>query len=132
MGQRFLPAGSTHIHRVPITNATPAARASCALLRARARLPDGRGSSVFPVKNIIVTMLAFHSAASTAFTVRAPMNIKMQAADAAVEVTPPPPTPLEIAKGMPGITDPLGFFDPLGYCTAEGVTEGKVRFFREA
>jgi len=77
-------------------------------------------------------MLAFHSAASTAFTVRAPMNIKMQAADAAVEVTPPPPTPLEIAKGMPGITDPLGFFDPLGYCTAEGVTEGKVRFFREA
>merc|ERR1719331_3091714 len=33
---------------------------------------------------------------------------------------------------MPGITDPLGFFDPLGYCSQEGITEGKVRFFREA
>jgi len=61
---------------------------------------------------------------------RAPlMNVKMQ--EAATEA-PPPPTPLEIMKGMPGISGPLGFFDPLGYCEGEGVTEGKIRFYREA
>jgi len=37
---------------------------------------------------------------------------------------------------MPGITEPLGFFDPAGFCSnengAEGAaTEGKVRFYRE-
>merc|ERR1719240_1803118 len=53
-------------------------------------------------------------------------------AEPAVEPEPAPPTPLEIMKSMPGITDPLGFFDPLGYSSAEGVTEGKVRFYREA
>jgi len=62
---------------------------------------------------------------------RSPINmIKMQ--EAAVEAPPPPPTPLEIAKAMPGATDPLGFFDPLGYCSSDDVTAGKVRFFREA
>jgi len=50
--------------------------------------------------------------------------------EAAEVVEPPPPTPLEIMKAMPGISGPLGFFDPLGY--AESATEGKVRFFREA
>ena len=40
--------------------------------------------------------------------------------------------PVFSVKDLPGITDPLGFFDPLGYCTADGVTEGKVRFYREA
>lgn len=73
-------------------------------------------------------MLSIHSAAPTAFAMRAPM-VKMQEAEVAA---PPPPTPLEIMKGMPGITGPLGFFDPLGYSEADGVTEGKVRFYREA
>mmetsp|Transcript_36264 Transcript_36264/g.72118 ORF Transcript_36264/g.72118 Transcript_36264/m.72118 type:complete len:209 (-) Transcript_36264:222-848(-) len=77
-------------------------------------------------------MLAVHAIAPSAFTMRAPMSsIKMQ--EAATEaMPPPPPTPLEIAKSLPGITGPLGFFDPLGYCEADGVTEGKVRFYREA
>lgn len=40
------------------------------------------------------------------------------------------------AKTLPGVTEPLGFFDPLGFCAADGasneeVTEGKVRFYRE-
>jgi len=74
-------------------------------------------------------MLAIHTVAPAAFAMRTPMNIKMQ--EAAVP-EPKPPTPLEIVKAMPGATDPLGFFDPLGYCTNEGVTEGKVRFYREA
>merc|ERR1712137_1308945 len=44
--------------------------------------------------------------------------------------------PTEFAKTLPGITDPLGFFDPLGFCAADGasqeqVSEGKVRFYRE-
>merc|ERR1719217_1204607 len=34
------------------------------------------------------------------------------------------------AKTLPGITGPLGFFDPLGF--SEGASEGKVKFYREA
>jgi hypothetical protein len=33
------------------------------------------------------------------------------------------------AKSLPGITGPLGFFDPLGF--TEDATEGKIRFYRE-
>ena len=33
-------------------------------------------------------------------------------------------------RSMPGITGPLGFFDPLGF--SEGASEGKVKFYREA
>merc|ERR1719478_1942942 len=50
---------------------------------------------------------------------------------AAVETAPPPFDPVAFAKTLPGITDPLGFFDPLGFCSAEGVSEGKIRFYRE-
>merc|ERR1712039_444006 len=32
-------------------------------------------------------------------------------------------------KKMPGITAPLGFFDPMGFCT--DASEGKIRFYRE-
>merc|ERR1719444_294287 len=40
------------------------------------------------------------------------------------------------AQTLPGITGPLGFFDPAGFCSndngAEGTaTEGKIRFYRE-
>merc|ERR1719231_626996 len=35
------------------------------------------------------------------------------------------------AKSLPGITGPLDFFDPAGFCSQEGVTEGKIRFYRE-
>jgi len=77
-------------------------------------------------------MLAIHTIAPTAFAMRAPVNnIKMQEATTEA-MPPPPPTPLEIMKGMPGITGPLDFFDPLDYCGADGVTEGKIRFYREA
>merc|ERR1719486_581339 len=34
-----------------------------------------------------------------------------------------------LARSMPGITEPLGFFDPLGLST--GISEGKLRFYRE-
>merc|ERR1719183_1026038 len=36
---------------------------------------------------------------------------------------------LKKAKNMPGVTDPLGFFDPLGFTT--DISEGKLYFYRE-
>merc|ERR1711904_726769 len=38
---------------------------------------------------------------------------------------------LEYAKTLPGISAPFGFFDPLGFCSKDDITEGKVRFYRE-
>merc|ERR1719316_1634465 len=38
---------------------------------------------------------------------------------------------VEYAKSLPGITGPLGLFDPLGFCSADDVTEGKIKFYRE-
>merc|ERR1719281_2274196 len=35
------------------------------------------------------------------------------------------------AKTLPGILEPTGFWDPLGFCSADGITEGKIRFYRE-
>ena len=36
--------------------------------------------------------------------------------------------PIDV-RDMPGVTQPLGFFDPDGFCTE--ATEGKIRFYRE-
>ena len=72
----------------------------------------------------------------TALAMRAP-PIKMQeaaAAAAAPVVEDEPPKPFDgvaFAKTLPGITAPLSFFDPAGFCSQEGVTEGKIRFYRE-
>jgi len=48
------------------------------------------------------------------------------------DMPPPPPPPFDpvtFAKSLPGISAPLGFFDPMGYCN--DATEGKIRFYRE-
>jgi len=37
--------------------------------------------------------------------------------------------PVFDVKEMPGITDPMGFWDPAGF--TEGASEGKIRFYRE-
>merc|ERR1719230_440670 len=90
-------------------------------------------------------MLSFAAASSTAFAAPSSLslrpvraNIMMQEAAAAPveEVAPPPFDPAEFAKTLPGITSPLGFFDPAGFCSTDGasnteVSEGKVRFYRE-
>ena len=34
-------------------------------------------------------------------------------------------------KQLPGITGPLGFFNPLGFCSGD-VSKGKIKFYREA
>jgi len=59
------------------------------------------------------------------------------AAEAPQPEAPPPPPPYNpetFAKSLPGITGPLGFFDPVGFCSAGGdnpASEGKIRFYRE-
>merc|ERR1719460_292544 len=54
-------------------------------------------------------------------------------ADPTVPMAPEPPFDgVEFAKTLPGITGPLGFFDPLGFCSKEDITEGKIKFYREA
>jgi hypothetical protein len=50
----------------------------------------------------------------------------VEAAEVAPEVPEPPKFDV---KKMPGITAPLGFFDPAGFC--EDASEGKIRFYRE-
>merc|ERR1719399_1661142 len=63
----------------------------------------------------------------------------MQEAVVEAEVEAPEPPrfdPETFVKTLPGITAPLGFFDPLGFCSEDGasnekVSEGKVRFYRE-
>merc|ERR1719421_2509106 len=40
-------------------------------------------------------------------------------------------TVLEKAKKMAGVTAPLGFFDPVGFCSDDKITEGKLCFYRE-
>merc|ERR1719247_3000735 len=56
------------------------------------------------------------------------------------EMPPPMPPVMEMpprfdgvayAKTLPGVTAPFGFFDPLGFCSKDDITEGKVRFYRE-
>jgi len=51
--------------------------------------------------------------------------------EAAAEVSKPAFNGVEYAKSLPGVTGPLGFFDPLGFCSAEDITEGKIKFYRE-
>jgi light-harvesting complex I chlorophyll a/b binding protein 4 len=84
-------------------------------------------------------MLSLVSLAPTSFaaptlSARAPTlpaaSVFMQEAAAVVEPEPEPPfNSVTFAKSLPGVSAPLGFFDPLGFCT--DVTEGKVRFLRE-
>jgi len=79
------------------------------------------------------------SAASAAFSLNAPVHLARPTITMTATVeppveedaAPPPFDPVAFAKTLPGITDPLGFFDPLGFCSQEGTTEGKVRFYRE-
>merc|ERR1719326_650335 len=49
----------------------------------------------------------------------------------AVEAPAPKFSGEAFAKSLPGVTAPLGFFDPLGFCSADGITEGKIKFYRE-
>ena len=55
-------------------------------------------------------------------------NVLMQEA-APVEEAAPVFDSRKFAESLPGVTGPLGFFDPLGFCSE--ATEGKIKFYRE-
>jgi len=63
----------------------------------------------------------------------APVQDPSSSATGAVAPVRPPAKidPLTFAKTLPGIIEQVGFFDPLGFCSKEGTTEGKIRFYRE-
>merc|ERR1719247_726209 len=71
--------------------------------------------------------LSLAAAAPLAFSMRS-APVRMQ--EAIVEA-PPPPTPIEFAKTLPGVTAPFGYFDPLNFLGQDDITLGKVRFYRE-
>ena len=85
-------------------------------------------------------MLPIAAASSTSFAAPSAMavrsartNVMMQEAAPVEEVVVPPFDSKKFAESLPGITGPLGFFDPLGFCTSgeEKVSEAKIRFYRE-
>jgi len=85
---------------------------------------------------VAVPSAGFAAPSAVAFSsIRA--SLKMQEAVAAPAVEEEAPfDPKAFAMTLPGITPPLGFFDPLGFCSPDGssqeeVSEGKVRFYRE-
>merc|ERR1719171_2888571 len=47
------------------------------------------------------------------------------------EPEPEPYNPVTFTKSLAGIAGPLDYFDPAGFCAGD-VSEGKVRFIREA
>jgi len=86
--------------------------------------------------SLVSTSTAF--TAPSAFPAVRTDIVKMMTAETVVEEAPPPPkfNPTAFAKTLPGITDPLGFFDPAGFCSEGGpsnekLSEGKIRFYRE-
>merc|ERR1712113_631432 len=54
--------------------------------------------------------------------------LHMQEAAGVQELTPQGPPPFSV-RDLPGITAPLGFFDPMGFC--DGASEGKIKFYQE-
>merc|ERR1712099_48688 len=54
---------------------------------------------------------------------------KMQMQEEVVAAEAEPPAPVFSVRDLPGITAPLGFFDPLDFCGE--ASEGKIKFYRE-
>jgi len=79
-------------------------------------------------------MLSLAASAPQAFA-RAPLSsIRMEAVAPPEVPGPEVPAPFDgvaFAKTLPGISAPLDFFDPAGFCSQDSVTEGKIRFYRE-
>merc|ERR1719380_311547 len=59
------------------------------------------------------------------------LSVGGQDAAEAAEAAAPAFNGVEYAKSLPGVTGPLGLFDPLGFCSADDITEGKIKFYRE-
>jgi len=95
------------------------------------RLPRSR-SKIIMALSLAVSTTGF-TAPTVAFpSVRANV-VKMQEVAEEVEA---PFDPTAFVKTLPGITDPLGYFDPLGFIAVDGagnekMSKGKVLFYRE-
>merc|ERR1719269_488466 len=62
-------------------------------------------------------------------SVRSVTSIMQEAAPVeAMEEMPPTPPSFDV-KSLAGVTEPLGFFDPIGFSSE--ASEGKIRFYRE-
>merc|ERR1719380_60053 len=59
------------------------------------------------------------------------LSVGGQDAAEAAEAAAPAFNGVEFAKSLPGVTGPMGFFDPMGFCSADDITEGKIKFYRE-
>ena len=55
--------------------------------------------------------------------------LELEMTEEAEEAPSLPDPPAFDPKTMPGVTAPLGFWDPAGFCT--DASEGKIRFYRE-
>jgi len=58
-----------------------------------------------------------------------PSRDASRAARMQAEAAPPPSPPPFDVRTLPGVSAPLGFFDPVGFCS--DASEGKIRFYRE-
>ena len=80
-------------------------------------------SALAPVRGrrLQLGALATRASLTSVAHVRCPLA---QAARASVAMQ----MPFDV-RSMPGVTAPLGFFDPMGF--SEGASEGKIKFYRE-
>ena len=75
-------------------------------------------------------MLAAVASATSSFApVQPPARPVMRSAHAVMQAPMEPPPPAFDKREMPGVSGPLGFFDPAGF--TEGASEGKIKFYRE-
>merc|ERR1712087_985319 len=71
---------------------------------------------------------AFSLTTNVAPQLRALPKMQMQE-EAVIAAEAEPPAPVFSVLDLPGITGPLGFFDPLDFCGE--ASEGKIKFYRE-
>jgi len=81
-------------------------------------------------------MLSTSFAGPVAFAPMRILAVRMQDTPPAVNVPSPKGfNPNTFVQTLPGITGPLGFFDPAGFCSNDNeegaATEGTVRYYRE-
>merc|ERR1719316_658575 len=71
------------------------------------------------------------SSASASFVAPTLAGRALNTVSMTATIEPEPYNPVTFTKSLAGIAGPLGFFDPAGFCAGD-VSEGKVRFIREA
>merc|ERR1719388_370425 len=78
-------------------------------------------------------MLSIAAASPTSFASPS-MAVRSTRSNVLMQEAAPAFDSRKFAESLPGITGPLGFFDPLGFCSSSDekkVSEAKIRFYRE-